>query len=150
MTTGTKRSRTKIADLFKGGDRGGSNPKPKRRNFNPFQSQPRDRVNPNPDEESGWIGGLTDVNVKHPGIYVSSAVIVLALVLYELNPMVMSWLLWLPTAFLVWKWVQRFIGHKNKVYAVTGFIAFWFFISILFIMFWGRISSGPSRSAWAV
>ena len=134
MTTGTKRSRTKIADMFNR-DSAARNSKPKRRHFNPFSKPPRDRVNPNPDEESGWIGGLTDVNVKHPGIYVSVAVIVLALVLYELNPMMMSWLLWLPTAFLAWKWVQRFIGHQNKVYAVTGFIAYWFFISILFIMF---------------
>ena len=135
MTTGTKRSRTKIADLFKGGDNGVSKSKPQRRTFNPFKKQPQDRVNPNPDEASGWLGGLTDIQVKHPGIYVAIAVMGVALVLYELNPMMMSWLLWLPTGFLVWKWVQRFIGHQNKVYAVTGFIAFWFFISILFIMF---------------
>ncbi|MDB9527838.1 hypothetical protein PN498_17720, partial [Oscillatoria sp. CS-180] len=130
MTTRSKRGRTKIADLFNQ-DGGGNR---KKRQFNPFQSQ-RDRGNPNPDEASGWMGGLTDIQIKHPGIYISCAILVLALVLYELSPRVMSWLLWLPTGFLVWKWIQRFIGHKNKVYAVTGFIAFWFFVSILFIMF---------------
>ena len=138
MTTGTQRSRTKIADLFKDGDSGVSTPRRKgrrSRTFTPFPKKPRGRVNPNPDEESVWLGGWGDVNVKHPGIYISIAMMVLALVLYEMNPMVMSWLLWLPTGFLIWKWVQRFIGHANKVYAITGFIAFWFFISILFIMF---------------